>query len=513
MPQRLSATLKKLRHKILTAVQTPLKACRLSNPAVYSRNCSTMPFTPIDAAAIAHFTTILPESSVQMDDENRRRCASDHTEDLSYLPEVVLQPHTVEEISAIMRYCNEHNIPVTPRGAGTGLSGGALPIHGGVLLDMRRFNKILSIDTQNFQVITEPGIITQELQDAVQAQGLFYPPDPASKGSCFIGGNVAENSGGPKALKYGVVKDYVLNLEIVMPNGDIMWTGANVLKNATGYNLTQLVVGSEGTLAIITKIVLRLIPAVKHDLLVLVPFRSAEEAIAAVNEIFLAGYTPSALEFMERDALEWSMRHNQHAGITLEDDIKAHLLIEVDGNNLDQLYTDMEGITTLLQHYDTGEVLFADSHEQKQMLWALRRKVGEAVKSHSIYKEEDTVVPRAALPQLLAAVKRIGAAYGFQSVCYGHAGDGNLHVNIIKGDLSDEDWNNKLPQGIREIFTEVVRLGGTLSGEHGIGLVQKSYMDIAFSKAQLALMQQIKKVFDPKGILNPGKIFMDEAAS
>jgi len=465
-----------------------------------------MSFKQITATDIDFFRSALPSESVFVDEEHLLGGASDHTEDLKHLPEVVLQPATTEEISSIMKYCHEQRIPVTPRGAGTGLSGGSLPLFGGVSLDMRRFNKILNIDTRNFQVTTEPGVITQVLQEAVQAQGLFYPPDPASKGSCFIGGNVAENSGGPRAVKYGVVKDYVLNLEVVLPNGDIMWTGANVLKNSTGYNLTQLVTGSEGTLAVITKIVLRLIPAVQHDLLMLVPFRSAREACAAVNAIFLAGHTPSALEFMEREALEWSMRFSQQNAIPLPEDIAAHLLIEVDGNNRDQLYADIEAIAGIMEGFDTGEILFADSHEQKETLWGLRRKVGEAVKSQTIYKEEDTVVPRAYLPELLDIVKSIGREYGFQSVCYGHAGDGNLHVNIVKGNLDDHTWHHELPKAIRKLFGEVIRLGGTISGEHGIGLVQKQYMDVAFSEAQLTLMRNIKQVFDPNGILNPGKI-------
>jgi glycolate oxidase len=466
-----------------------------------------MPFKRPDEQDLACFRAILPAARVLGDEEHIARYASDHTEDLSHPPDLVLQPESVSEVSAIMRHCYEQNIAVTPRGAGTGLSGGSLAIYGGISLDMRRMNRILKIDTRNFQVTTEPGVITQELQEAVLEKGLFYPPDPASKGSCFIGGNVAENSGGPKAVKYGVVKDYVLNLEVVMPNGEVMWTGANVLKNSTGYNLTQLITGSEGTLAVITKIVLRLIPAPQHDMLMLAPFRSAEDACAAVNEIFLAGHTPSALEFMERDALEWSMRYTQSSGISLPDDIAAHLLIEVDGNVPEQLMADMEDIAAIVQRYDIDEPLLADTHEQKELLWALRRKVGEAVKSHSVYKEEDTVVPRAELPELLRIVKRLGAEYGFKSVCYGHAGDGNLHVNIIRGEMSEADWREKLPLGIRELFKEVVRLGGTISGEHGIGLVQKGYMDIAFSKAQLQLMRDIKAVFDPKGILNPGKIF------
>jgi len=450
---------------------------------------------------------MLGAEKVLTDNENLIRCASDHTEDFHYKPEVVLQAETTEDVSKILHYCNEQNISLTPRGAGTGLSGGALPIFGGVSLDMRKMNKIIHLDTENFQVTVEPGMITEELQNAVKEKGLFYPPDPASKGSCFIGGNIAENSGGPRAIKYGVVKDYVLNLEVVMPNGDVMWTGANVLKNATGYNLTQLLVGSEGTLCVVTKIVLRLIPAVKNNLLLLVPFRNASEACKAVNAICMAGITPSALEFMERDAIECAVNYYQSSAVQLREDIQAHLLIELDGNYPEHLYKEAEKTSEIVAQYDIDEILFADTAEQKETLWKLRKIVGEAVKGNSIYKEEDTVVPRAYLPQLLECVKAIGKKYGFKSVCYGHAGDGNLHVNIVKGDMNDEDWNHKLPIGIREIFTEVVKLGGTISGEHGIGLVQKGYMDIAFNEKQIALMKSIKNIFDPKGILNPGKIF------
>ena len=466
-------------------------------------------FKKISKDDIEYFTSVVGGASVLTNTEALTAVASDETEDLTYLPEVVLRPSTVEEISKILKYCNGKKIPVTTRGAGTGLSGGALPVHAGVVLDTKRLNKIIELDTNNFQVTTEPGVITQELQEYIQKHGLFYPPDPASKGSCFIGGNVAENSGGPKAVKYGVVKDYVLNLEVVLPNGDIMWTGANVLKNATGYNITQLIVGSEGTLGVITKIVLRLIPYPKYDMLLLVPFHSAIEACTAVNKIMLAGITPSGLEFMERDALEWTMRYMDSRVVNLDDDIQAHLLIEVDGNDKEALFKEVEQINGVLEEFETGEILFAEDEAQKNALWAIRRKVGEAVKSNSIYKEEDTVVPRAKLPQLLKSVKQIGNKYGFKSVCYGHAGDGNLHVNIIKGTLSDEIWEEQLPNGIKEIFEHVIALGGTLSGEHGIGWVQKNYMPIAFSKSQLELMNGLKKVFDPNGILNPSKILPD----
>lgn len=442
-----------------------------------------------------------------IDQENLEKYSHDETEDISILPEIVLKPETPEEISEILKYCNEHSIPVTPSGARTGLSGGAIPVSGGVALSMEKFNKILKIDEDNHQVITEPGVITQELQEAVKAKGLFYPPDPASKGSCFIGGNVSENSGGPKAVKYGVTSDYVLNLEVVLPTGEIIWTGANVLKNATGYNLTQLIVGSEGTLGIITKIVLKLIPHPTVVLLMLVPFYNAESACQAVAEFFKVGIVPSGLEFMERDALVWTQSFLNDTSIKVEYNHAAHLLIEVDGFDMDVLMNECSKIMEVLEKFETDEVLFAESEAQKNTLWRLRRAVGEAVKSNSIYKEEDTVVPRFELPKLLFHVKEIGKKYGFKSVCYGHAGDGNLHINIIKGELSDNQWNNELPKAIRELFTEVVKLGGTLSGEHGIGLVQKDYMDIAFDAKSLEIMRSIKSVFDPNGILNPGKIF------
>ena len=466
-----------------------------------------MNFKKITAADIQFFTIILSPQFVLHHPETLMEFGSDETENLNFPPEIVLLPRTGIEISSILKYCNENKIPVTPRGAGTGLSGGALPVYGGVCISMKRFNSILKIDEENLQAIVEPGVITEELQNAVKTKNLFYPPDPASKGSCFIGGNIAENSGGPKAVKYGVVKDYVLNLELVLPTGEIIWTGANVLKNATGFNLTQLIVGSEGLLGIVTKIVLKLIPHPTHTLLLLAPFSSAEKACEAVAKIFQIGITPSALEFMERDAIDWTLKFHPEINLPILENIQAHLLIEVDGFHPELLMKECESISEVLTSMGCEEILFAESEQQKIDLWRLRRSVAEAVKSNSIYKEEDTVVPRASLPQLLQAVKKIGNVYGFKSVCYGHAGDGNLHENIIKGKLSDEKWNIKLPKAIREIFIEVKNLGGTISGEHGIGWVQKSYMDIVFSDTQLNLMRKIKSTFDPNGIMNPGKVF------
>lgn len=458
---------------------------------------------------IALLQKIVGTDFVFFDAATLHQYGHDETEDLSFPPQILVKPKSSKEIAAIVKLANEYNVSVVPIGGQTGLSGGALAIHGGIGLSMERLNKILSIDESNLQVTTEPAVITQVLREAVAEKGLFYPVDPSSMGSCFIGGNIAENSGGARAVKYGVTKDYVLNLEVVLPTGEIIWTGANTLKNSTGYNLTQLMVGSEGTLGIVTKIVLKLVPLNKHNVLLLVPFYKAEEACEAVSAIFRAGIVPSALEFMERDAIDWSVKHIEGISIAVQPEHQAHLLIEVDGNYPEILMLEAEKILEVVEQFSIDEVLFADTEEQKNAIWKMRRGVAEAVKANSIYKEEDTVVPRYELPNLLKGIKQIGTKYGFQSVCYGHAGDGNLHVNIIKGSLSDEAWQNDVPKGIKEIFELTVSLKGTISGEHGIGYVQKNYLPIAMSPKQIDVLRKIKQVFDPNNILNPGKIVPD----
>jgi glycolate oxidase len=415
--------------------------------------------TTISEALIAALESAVGKANLLVADEEKTDYGSDETEDYHFMPGLVVKPGSASEISAVMQLANEYKIPVTPRGAGTGLSGGALPVFGGIVLSTERLNKIIEIDERNLQATVEPGVVNQVFRDAVEAKGLFYPPDPASRGSCFLGGNLAENAGGPKAVKYGTTKDYVLNCEVVLPTGEIIWTGANVLKNSTGYNLTQLIIGSEGTLGIITKIVFRLIPLPTQNLLMLVPFFSPEKACEAVSAVFRAGYTPSAMEFMERDAIDFVMKFVD-VKIPVKDEHQAHLLIEVDGHDLDTLFKDCEKISEVMYAHECDEVMFADTAQQKNDLWRMRRAVGEAVKSHSVYKEEDTVVPRAELPVLLKGVKEIGKKYGFKSVCYGHAGDGNLHVNIIRDNMSEEAWNDQVPLGIREIFELCVKLKG-----------------------------------------------------
>jgi glycolate oxidase len=461
----------------------------------------------ITTELLEQIKSIVGAEYVFTDEESFEKYGRDETEKLHYSPAVVVKPRKTEEIAALMQLANKHLIPVTPRGAGTGLTGGALPHLGGLVIAMERFNQILEIDERNLQVTTEPGVITEVLQNAVKEKGLFYPPDPASKGSCFIGGNISENSGGPKAVKYGVVKDYVLNLEIVLPTGEIIWTGSNVLKNATGYNLTQLIVGSEGTLGIVTKIVLRLIPHPKFDLLMLAPFDSLEKASEAVSAIFRAGITPSAMELMEIESIKLASKLCESTAITITDNLAAHLIIEVDGNDKDVLMKDMEAIAEVLTNFEVGELYFADDAQQKTELWKIRRKANEASVAAGYTIEEDTVVPRAELPKLIKGVKALAAENGFKVVSYGHAGDGNLHIRI-NHPLYKKSYENEVIQGILfKIFELVKSLGGTISGEHGIGLIQKSFMPVMFDPITMELMKGIKKVFDPNHILNAGKIF------
>ncbi|HNR56290.1 MAG TPA: FAD-linked oxidase C-terminal domain-containing protein [Flavobacteriales bacterium] len=463
----------------------------------------------VNEAARAALRAALTEGDLLDSHEDLERYGRDETEDLLHAPDVVVRPRSTDEVARVVRVCAEHHLPITPIGGRTGLSGGALSVHGGVGLALDRMDRIEHIDEHNLQVMVQPGVITQVLVDAVAAKGLYYAPDPSSKGSCTIGGNLAENAGGPRAVKYGVTRDNVLNLEVVLPSGEVIWTGANTLKNATGYDLTRLMVGSEGTLGVITKAVLRLLPLPKASRLMLVPFDSAIKACEAVSAVFRAGITPSALEFMERDAIDFTMAHVEGITIPVPDAVQAHLLIEVDGLHEEVLLRECEMILEVMEAHGCGEVLFAETSAEVDALWRLRRNVAVAVKAHTVYKEEDTVVPRYALPQLLAGVKAIGKKYGFRSICYGHAGDGNLHINIVKDGLSDQFWKEDLPKAIRELFTLTVSLGGTLSGEHGIGLVQRPYMDIAFDRTQLELMRGIKRVFDPQGIMNPGKVLPD----
>ncbi|MBS1682545.1 MAG: FAD-binding protein [Bacteroidetes bacterium] len=455
---------------------------------------------------------LVGDANVIVDEQKKSEYGHDKTEDYQFMPDVVVKPGTPQEVSEVLKLCNRHLIPITPRGAGTGLSGGALPVKNGVVISMERFNKIIEIDELNLQATVEPGVITEVFQNTVKAKNLFYPPDPASRGSCFLGGNLANNSGGPKAVKYGVTRDYVINLEVVLPTGEIIWTAANVLKNSTGYNLTQLMCGSEGTLGIITKIVFKLRGLPQKTVLMMIPFVTNEEACRAIAAIFREGITPSGMEFFEKEAAAKTFAYcekvlNSPVTTKLVDGMNAYLLCELDGNDEEVLMRDAERVMAVVEKFQCGEVLFADSAAQKEELWKIRKNISPAVNWYTLTKSDDVVVPRANLPKLISGIKEIGKRYGFNTVCFGHLGDGNLHVNILKEDISDARWEKEIPEGIGEIFKLTVSLGGTLSGEHGIGIAKRPYMPIAMSEVNLNLMRGIKKVFDPNGILNPGKIF------
>lgn len=478
----------------------------------YTKETTTIASQGILGDVLSKFESIVGHTNIILNEEERHEYSHDKTEDYSFMPDVVLKPGTPQEVSELLILCNIHKIPVTPRGAGTGLSGGALPIRKGVVISMERFNKILNIDELNLQATVEPGVITEVFQNKVKEKGLFYPPDPASRGSCFLGGNLANNSGGPKAVKYGVTRDYVINMEVVLPTGEIIWTAANVLKNSTGYNLTQLMCGSEGTLGIITKIVFKLRGFPQKNVLMMIPFSTNEEACRAISAIFVAGITPSGMEFFEREAAAKTFDYcakvlNSPVTTTLTENMNAYLLCELDGNDEEVLMRDAERVMAVVEQFEVGEVLFAESTAQKDELWKIRKNISPAVNWYTLTKSDDVVVPRSNLPKLITGIKKIGKEFGFNTVCFGHLGDGNLHVNILKENISEEDWQNKIPKGIGEIFKLTVSLGGTLSGEHGIGIAKRPYMPIAMSEVNLNLMRGIKKVFDPNGILNPGKIF------
>ncbi|MCS6895829.1 MAG: FAD-binding protein [Bacteroidia bacterium] len=439
--------------------------------------------------------------------ELREKYSHDWTEDLRFLPDAVALPSTSEELQKVLAYAYERDIPIIPSGGRTGLSGGMLPVYGGWVVSLEKLNRLRRIDTQNLLAVVEAGVITQTLHEAVEAVGLFYPPDPSSRGSCTIGGNIAHNAGGVRAVKYGTTREYVLGLEAFLPDGRPLRTGSATVKNSTGYNLTQLLVGSEGTLAVIHTATLKLLPKPRHVRTLLYGFSDARAAVAAVVEILQNGILPTAIEFMERDAVLFGQAYLGEKLYPGAEEVGGLLLIEVDGTYPETLEAECAEIEKYAFAGGAVRSWYAQTADERERLWKLRRCLGVAVKSSGPYKEEDTVVPRAVLPELLEKVKALGRQYGFRSVCYGHVGDGNLHVNILRDGLDDRAWREEVPKAVEELFRFVVANGGAISGEHGIGWVQRRYMPIQFDPVQLTLMRELKRVFDPKGLLNPGKIF------
>jgi glycolate oxidase len=439
-------------------------------------------------------------------DEDKEPYSHDETLNLRYMPAVVAKPADTAQVSEVMRLAARENIPVTPRGAGTGLSGGALPVEGGILLSLERLNRILEIDEDNLTVTAQPAVITKHLQDAVEEKGLFYPPDPASLESCSIGGNVAENAGGPRAFKYGVTRHYLCGLEVVWPSGESSRLGGKTIKNVTGYDLMHLLCGSEGTLGIATEITLRLLPKPRLQTDLLIPFPSIEAAVEASTAMLRDRIVPAAMEFMERKAVLAAESFLERRAPFRE--AGAHLLVQLDGNDREQIRREYELIGETVSRHEALDVLVAEDRPTQDRLWEIRRALSEALTQKSPVRErEDVVVPRAAIPALFRAMEDIQRKHGVEIVSFGHIGDGNIHVNILKESIDQKTWEGILPNILDDLFAAVLGLGGAISGEHGIGFVKKRFLPKEVDPAALRMMKALKLTVDPKGILNPGKIF------
>lgn len=436
-----------------------------------------------------------------------RICASYDGTKQSALPDAVARARNAEQVCALLRLCSERRTPVYAQGARSGLVGAAVPVEGGVALDMTRMNRIIGIDARNLTATVEPGVVTADLQRAAEKVGLFYPPDPASNEFSTIGGNVAQGAGGLRCIKYGVTREYVLALEAALPTGELIHTGSLAMKDVTGYDLTALMVGSEGTLGVFTRIVLRLLPLPEGIATSLCYFRDAESAMEAVSEIIAAKIIPRALEFMD-DECARSVQSEQD--FEMPAGTGAVLLIELDGRRA-LIEEEMKRCVEICRSRGAFDVFEAYSAADREKAWAVRRAVSPALYSLSPGGKinEDVCVPRSELPKLLRRVKEISAGRGVRIVCFGHAGDGNVHVNALV-DLSDEEQKKRGEAAIREVFEAVVSLGGALSGEHGVGLAKQPYITLQIGPVEMEIMRKIKRLFDPNNILNPNKIFPPE---
>jgi glycolate oxidase len=463
-------------------------------------------YNKVNTSIVNALRAIVGENNVLTDAERMEPYTHDHVVGLRADPEVVVRVTSAQQVSEIFKLARREKLPVTPRGAGYGLSGGAVPVRGGIVLSIEKMNRILEIDKDNLMVTVEPGVITGDLHRAVEAEGLFYPPDPASLDSCFIGGNIAEGAGGPRAVKYGVTKDYVCGLEAVLPSGEIITCGGKLVKNVTGYNLVQLLVGSEGTLAVVTKIILRLIPLPKVQVDLLVPFDDFQAAADTVSDIISHRVVPTTIEFMERDSMLAVERLIQKQ--VPYRDAAAQLLIQLDGNRQEAVDADYEVVGELCLEHGARDVLVARDRPTRDRLWDARRKIIDALTNESpINHMEDVVVPRARIPALLKGIKEIASRHAVRVISFGHAGDGNVHINVLKDSLPGDQWEALAPAVTEEIYRLTLSLGGTLTGEHGVGATRRRYLAMAMDEAQIELMRGIKDVFDPDHILNPGKIF------
>ncbi len=468
-------------------------------------------YAPVTRAIVTQLRTIVGEPYVIFGDAERMQDYS-HDEvagaEYAHMPEIVVKPNSTREISEIMRLANRERIPVTPRGAGSGLSGGAVPVFGGILLSVERMNRILEIDRDNMVVVVEPGVVTNNINDAVQEYGLFYAGYPMSVEMCFIGGNVAENAGGGRAIKYGVTSRYVMGLEVVLPTGEIVEMGGKRVKDVTGYDLLHLMVGSEGTLGIFTKIILRLMPQPVARVVLLVPFPDVKSAISAVPRVMTQGrIIPSSVEFMDRLTVETVYAYVGEA--PPQPNIAAMLLLEVDAFSQAQAEAEYTAIVNICLEAGALDVYVGDTPAKMKKMWKPRQVAAEAFKAISPDQSaEDLVVPLAQIPSFVPEVERLSREHSVLMPVFGHAGDGNLHVHVMKqAEMPLNEWHVKLPHILEELYRVVAGLGGTISGEHGIGHKRARYLPIVMDPTLIALQKRIKQTFDPNNILNPGKIF------
>ena len=468
-------------------------------------------YSPVTAAIVEELKEICGSENVISDDPKQiEHYAHDQVpgEKYAHPPEVVVKPGHAEEVEAIVRLANEHLIPITPRGAGSGLSGGAVPIHGGICLSVERMNRILEIDPANLMAVVEPGVVTNQLDTALKPYGLFFAGYPMSEEFCFVGGNVAENAGGGRAIKYGVTRRYITGLEVVTPRGDRIQLGGKRVKDVTGYDLVALMVGSEGTLGIFTRIFIKLLPRPMHRIALLALFSDVPSAIAIVPTVITDGkLLPTAIEFMDRLSMYDTCRALKET-IAYEE-AGAMLLFEVDGTNEGQVHADAEVVRRLCEEHGAVEVHMAQEEDEIERFWKIRKRIPWTLKRMTTHQSvEDIVVPISAIPRTVEILEEIAQKYDVVIPCFGHAGDGNLHATPMRNpDHSVAQWEDMLPRLLSDIYLAIVELGGTISGEHGIGHKRKGYMELVMSPIQIEMMRGIKRALDPNNILNPGKIF------
>ncbi|WMJ80862.1 FAD-binding oxidoreductase [Clostridium sp. MB40-C1] len=463
-----------------------------------------MEYNKIDAKDIKFIKEIVGIDNIFVGEEISEDYSHDELGGISHMPDVLVKVHSAEEVSKIMKHAYENTIPVVARGSGTGLVGASVPIHGGIMVDLTEMNNILELDEENLTLTVEPGVLLMEIGKFVEEHDFFYPPDPGEK-SATIGGNISTNAGGMRAVKYGVTRDYIRGLEVVLPTGEILNLGGKVVKNSSGYSIKDLIIGSEGTLGVITKAILKLLPLPKKSISLLIPFSNFDKAIEMVPKIIKSKAIPTAIEFMTRDTI---LSAEEFLGKKFPDNSSdAYLLLTFDGNTTEQVEADYETVANLCLQEGALDVFIVDTDERKESVWSARGAFLEAIKASTTDIDEcDVVVPRNKVAEFIKYTYELEKEFDVRIPSFGHAGDGNLHVYICKDNLSDEEWEKKTKEVFQCMYRKSEEMHGLVSGEHGIGYAKREFMFHQYGEEYVRIMKEIKKVFDPKNILNPGKV-------